>query len=616
MANVVGSCFAAYPAAGSLSRSALIASSCGATCTPVHGVWTAAIVLLVLVALTPAFRTLPYAVLASIVFTSVKSLLDFGAPRRLWKLNRLDFLLWLVAFSSTLTMGVKPGIALSVSCSLVALIFQGMRPPHALLGRLPGTSNYVDVKRNPNAKQVDGVAIFTFSSTLHFANKDYFRDCLFAAIRRSTEHQNANGVGNGGSARNLRRRKSHGKLAYKAPGSGNAAAGSSSSSEAERVREKQRQQQQEEEARAKAQARQLQQEQQAAPRGGEDEAAAEAHGFSRIAGHSDTDLTASPPMSRHNTPATAQKDDPASEMEAGAAVDASGGGGGMRTLGSTPLPRDSTPSATSLPFPPSRSDVFLSPPTEVDVGESSPEGSAKSAGPSPGAGSSPGATPSSAQPSNGGSGTVEAGAHGGEARAGWRASSSRAHETTTDPDSDAASSEHSDGPGACDSVSVVVIDFTGIPAIDTTALRMLEDVRKELSLRGLKLLLSGCDGQARDLLVRASFFDALGMENVFLKVDAAVNRAVALAGGYDDDSPPGSPSGARSTFRRPPLLRANTPQARWTNESVANMWARQGLTHREPPREGLIGTLERLAGGDSDERKKEKAGGKEPHALV
>ena len=60
-ANLAGAFFSAYPAAGSLSRSALVATSCGASCSPMHGVWTALIVLLVLVALTPAFRTLPYA---------------------------------------------------------------------------------------------------------------------------------------------------------------------------------------------------------------------------------------------------------------------------------------------------------------------------------------------------------------------------------------------------------------------------------------------------------------------------------------------------------------------------------------------------------------------------
>ena len=75
--------------------------------------------------------------------------------------------------------------------------------------------------------------------------------------------------------------------------------------------------------------------------------------------------------------------------------------------------------------------------------------------------------------------------------------------------------EDEDGPAAWSAVSVVVIDFSGIPSMDTTALRMLEDVRRELQTRGLKLLLSGCHGAARDLLVRANFFDALGMENVF-----------------------------------------------------------------------------------------------------
>lgn len=39
-ANILGSLFLSYPIAGSLSRSALVASSCGAKCTPMHGVFT------------------------------------------------------------------------------------------------------------------------------------------------------------------------------------------------------------------------------------------------------------------------------------------------------------------------------------------------------------------------------------------------------------------------------------------------------------------------------------------------------------------------------------------------------------------------------------------------
>ena len=65
LANVVGSFFLAYPAAGSLSRSALVASSAGPDCTPLHGIFTAGLVLIVLLYLTSSFRPMPNAVLAS-----------------------------------------------------------------------------------------------------------------------------------------------------------------------------------------------------------------------------------------------------------------------------------------------------------------------------------------------------------------------------------------------------------------------------------------------------------------------------------------------------------------------------------------------------------------------
>ena len=132
LATAVGSFFCAYPAAGSLSRSSLVANACGRECTPLHGVWTAGVVFLVLVALTPAFRTLPYAVLASIVFMSVKSLFDMEKPRQLRRLNPPDFWLWAIAFASTLLLGTQQGIVLSIVCSLIALVAASMRPPQRL----------------------------------------------------------------------------------------------------------------------------------------------------------------------------------------------------------------------------------------------------------------------------------------------------------------------------------------------------------------------------------------------------------------------------------------------------------------------------------------------------
>lgn len=64
-----------------------------------------------------------------------------------------------------------------------------MRPPHSLLGRLPGTHFYCCSRRHPAAKQHEGVAIFRFVAALHFANKDYFHDSVVEAVAEAARLQ-------------------------------------------------------------------------------------------------------------------------------------------------------------------------------------------------------------------------------------------------------------------------------------------------------------------------------------------------------------------------------------------------------------------------------------------
>ncbi len=68
-ANVVGSMFKAYPASGSLSRTAVV-QSVGAK-TRMHLIPAVLVVMLVLVAITPLLYTLPKAILGSVVRAEV-----------------------------------------------------------------------------------------------------------------------------------------------------------------------------------------------------------------------------------------------------------------------------------------------------------------------------------------------------------------------------------------------------------------------------------------------------------------------------------------------------------------------------------------------------------------
>lgn len=147
-----------------------------------HGIFTTLLVLVVLLCLTPTFRPMPNAVLASIVFMAVKSLFDMQKPRYLYRVKRADFVTWVVAFGSTLLLGVQMGIGLGVAASMISIVVRSARPNHALLGRLPGTDIYRDLRRFIEAGQIPGVIIFRFDASLHFANKDFFLAALIRAI--------------------------------------------------------------------------------------------------------------------------------------------------------------------------------------------------------------------------------------------------------------------------------------------------------------------------------------------------------------------------------------------------------------------------------------------------
>ncbi|KAJ1446886.1 sulfate transporter family-domain-containing protein [Pelagophyceae sp. CCMP2097] len=185
-ANVLGSFFGSYPAAGSLSRSA-VAAEAGAVSARFNVV-AALVVLVTLVALTPLFAAVPMAVLSAVVLVSVASLFDVGEPRRLWRRgHKGDAATWAVAFTATLLLGVQSGLVCGVAGSLVRVIRAAARPHVAALGRIEGYPDvYRDLRRRRNAatnaaRPVPGVAIVRFGGGLHFASRGHFAAAVHEA---------------------------------------------------------------------------------------------------------------------------------------------------------------------------------------------------------------------------------------------------------------------------------------------------------------------------------------------------------------------------------------------------------------------------------------------------
>jgi SulP family sulfate permease len=174
LANVVGFFFGGYPVTGGFSRTAVNAQA--GSKTPLASMITAAVIAVSLLFLTPLFYYLPKAVLAAIVMTAVFGLVDFKEPLHLWKVKRTDAILLTLTFLVTLFVGIEPGIGVGVAASLALFVLRSTRPHNAVLGRLPGTDVFRNVKNFPEAEPVPGMVIWRFDASFYFANADFFRD--------------------------------------------------------------------------------------------------------------------------------------------------------------------------------------------------------------------------------------------------------------------------------------------------------------------------------------------------------------------------------------------------------------------------------------------------------
>ncbi|XP_070759222.1 solute carrier family 26 member 6, like 1 [Enoplosus armatus] len=177
LSNTVGGFFQCYSVCPSMSRS-LIQETTGGK-TQMAAVASALIVLVTILKLGPLFQELPKAILASIVFVNLKGMFKqhFDIVT-LWKSSRIDLVVWLVTWVSSLLLNLDLGLAASITFALLTVIFRTQLPKYSVLGNVPGTELYVDIETHREAREIPGVTIFRSSATVYFANADLYLEAL------------------------------------------------------------------------------------------------------------------------------------------------------------------------------------------------------------------------------------------------------------------------------------------------------------------------------------------------------------------------------------------------------------------------------------------------------
>jgi MFS superfamily sulfate permease-like transporter len=140
---------------------------------------------LTLILLTPLFRGMPHPALAAIV---IAAMLHLSKPAYLLGLltrNPWEFALAAIVVAGELTLGVLQGIAIGVALALLMLIYRTSHPRGSVLGQLPGTEAYRDIRRHPDAITLPGLLIWRAGGDLFFASIGHFDEGLKTALATS-----------------------------------------------------------------------------------------------------------------------------------------------------------------------------------------------------------------------------------------------------------------------------------------------------------------------------------------------------------------------------------------------------------------------------------------------
>ena len=182
-ANIAASLTGGYPVTGGFARS-VVNFEAGAE-TPAAGIFTAIGILIATLVLTPLIYYLPQATLAGTIIVAVLSLVDIGALKRTWDYSRVDFAAMAATIAVVLLSGVERGIATGIVLSLALHLWRTSKPHFAIVGQVPGTEHFRNVKRH-KVSTSDKVVTVRVDESLYFPNARFLEDTLVAI---AAEHQ-------------------------------------------------------------------------------------------------------------------------------------------------------------------------------------------------------------------------------------------------------------------------------------------------------------------------------------------------------------------------------------------------------------------------------------------
>ena len=199
LSNIVGAFGSAYPSSGSFNRSG-INYEAGAR-TPLAAVFSAILLVVVLLGVAPLAAYLPLAAMAALLFVVAWGLIDVAEMRRIFRTSRGDALVLAVTFVSTLAIQLEFAIFVGVLASLLVYLNRTTHPH--LTPIVPDRTSpqrrsvaVADVRAS-GAVECPQLALLRVDGSLFFGAVEHVRDELHEARKSAPERRHLLLIGSG-----------------------------------------------------------------------------------------------------------------------------------------------------------------------------------------------------------------------------------------------------------------------------------------------------------------------------------------------------------------------------------------------------------------------------------
>ena len=179
-ANVAAGVSGGFPVTGGFARSVVNFDAR----TPAAGAFAAIGIALAALFLTPLLRDLPKATLAATIIVAVLALVDVGAMRRTLRYSRGDFAAMMATVAGVFLFGVEAGVVAGVILSILFLLYRASRPHSAIVGQVPDTQHFRNVRRHAVITSPSVVSL-RIDGDFFFANAGFIEERILAAARET-----------------------------------------------------------------------------------------------------------------------------------------------------------------------------------------------------------------------------------------------------------------------------------------------------------------------------------------------------------------------------------------------------------------------------------------------